>query len=185
MELKEAIVKRRTIRRFNDYQITDQELKELLTSAGWAPSWKNTQSWMFIVLRDKEVIAKVADTYSEKNPARNCSLSASAVIIACAKSNLAGFSEGVQTTKHAHWHFFDLGLAVQNLCLQAYELGLGCVIVGSLDHDRCRKILNISSDYEVVVAIPLGRPAAAPPNAPPRKELRSFVYLNKFNDLFI
>lgn len=185
MELKEAIVKRRTIRRFNNYQVTDRELRELLTSAGWAPSWKNTQSWMFIVLRDRELIAEVTDTYRKKNPARNCSLNASAVIIACARSKLAGFSEGVQTTKHAHWYFFDLGLAVQNLCLQAHQLGLASVIVGSLDHDRCRKMLNIPSDYEVVVAIPLGRAAAAAPNAPPRKELRSFVYLNKFNDPFI
>ncbi len=185
MELKEAIASRRTIRNFNDYRVTDRELRDLLTAAGWAPSWKNTQSWMFIVLRDRELIAEVTDTYSEKNPARNCSLNASAVIIACARSKLAGFNEEGQTTKHAHWYLFDLGLAVQNLCLQAHELALASVIVGNLDHDRCRKILSIPPDYEVVVSIPLGRAAAAAPKAPPRKELKNFVYLNKFNDYFI
>ncbi len=184
MELKEAIVNRRTVRKFNDYQVTDQELRELVTSAGWAPSWSNTQSWMFIVLRDRELIAEVTDTYSENNPARNCSVQASAVIIACARSKLAGFRNGVQTTKYAHWYLFDLGLAVQNLCLQAHELGIASVIVGSLDHDRCRKILDIPEEYEVVVTVPLGRAAAAPPQPPPRKELTSFVFLNRFNNPF-
>ncbi|HPV42751.1 MAG TPA: nitroreductase family protein, partial [Spirochaetota bacterium] len=49
MELKEAILKRRSIRKFTDYQVTDAEIDELLEAARWAPSWANTQVWEFVV----------------------------------------------------------------------------------------------------------------------------------------
>jgi len=34
------------------------------------------------------------------------------------------------------------GLATQSLCLAAYALGLGTVIVGSLDHDKAKEVLE-------------------------------------------
>ena len=90
MELQEAILKRRSIRNFSRDDVTDDQLRQIFEAVRWSPSWANTQVWEFVVVRDKKLIQGVTETYSEKNPARKCSLAASALIVACAKTGLVG-----------------------------------------------------------------------------------------------
>jgi nitroreductase len=184
MELDQAIRERRSIRKFNDQAVSDREIGQLLEAARWAPSWGNRQVWEFIVVRDKQLIEKITATYREGNPARNCSLAASALIVACAKTGVSGTSDGVERTKFTNWFLFDLGLAVQNLCLKAHELGLGTVVVGSLGHDRCRQLLGLPEGYEVVVALPLGKPALPGKEGPARRRVAEFSHLERFGDSF-
>jgi nitroreductase len=185
MELREAILKRRSIRGFTDYYVTDDELKEVIQAARWAPSWANTQTWSFIVARDKEIIEKIAGTYPEFNPARKCSISASAIIVVCAKKGVAGCREGRDITILQNWFMFDSGLAVQNLCLKAHELGLGTVIVGMLNHNELKNALSIPDDYEAIVAIPIGKPIEKDKKAPPRNPVDKILFLDKFGEPFI
>jgi nitroreductase len=79
---------------------------------------------------------------------------------------------------------FDVGIAVQNLCLKSHEMGLGTVVVGLMDHDACKKIIGLPEGYEVVAVIPVGRPATEAKQGPPRKELKAFVHLNAFGKDF-
>lgn len=184
MELQEAIDTRRSVRKYDEYYVSDDELKKILDAARQAPSWSNTQVWEFIVVRDKELIEKVVSTYSEKNPAKRGSLSASALIVACARTDKSGCYNDKQMTKFSSWFMFDLGLAVQNLCLKAHEMNLGTVIVGLMDHDACKNVLSVPEGYEVVAVIPVGRPASAPKPGPGRKEFKDFVHLNTFGNPF-
>ena len=180
MELQEAILKRRSVRKFTEEVVTDEELKQIFEAVRWAPSWANTQTWEFIVIRDKALIEKVTGTYSEKNPAIKCSLGASALIVACAKTGIAGCYGGKEMTAIKNWEIFDLGIAVQTLCLKAHELGLGTVIVGLMNHEACEKILAVPQGRKVVAVIPIGRPATAPKEGPPRKPVSEIVFLNNF-----
>ena len=183
MELNEAIRKRRSVRKYTDYRVTDEEIREVLEAARLAPSWANTQVWEFIVVRDPDLIRAVAATYSELNPARKCSDNASALIVACAKKGVSGCKGGGEdVTKYSNWYMFDLGLAVQNLCLKAHELGLGTVIVGYLDHDKCKALLALPDEYEAVAVLPIGRPAVAGKEGPPRRALREFVHGDRFGN---
>ena len=182
MELSEAILARRSVRKFTDHVVTDEELTAILEAARWAPSWSNTQVWEFVVVKDKELIEQVAGTYVDMNPATRCSLAASALIVACARTGVSGCYGGEDVTKFSSWYMFDLGMAVQNLCLKAHELGLGTVIVGFLNHDACRKLLNVPDGHEIVAVLPIGKPAAPPKSIPPRKELKNFVYVNTFGN---
>jgi nitroreductase len=184
MELKEAIVYRRSVRKFTDYYVTDDDIRELIDAAHNAPSWANTQVWEFIVVRERELITAVTETYSPTNPARAGSTDASAIIVVCAKTKVSGCKEGKERTKFHEWFLFDLGMAVQNLCLKAHEMGLGTVVVGAMDHDACAKVLQVPEGIEVVVALPLGRPAAPSGKGPSRKELRSCVYLDSFGEQY-
>ncbi|MEN6421868.1 MAG: nitroreductase family protein [Smithella sp.] len=181
MELQEAILKRRSVRKFTDDIVTDEELHQIFEAVRWSPSWANTQTWEFIVVRDKALMEKIAGTYSEKNPAIKCSLAASALIIACAKTGISGCYGGKQVTSIPNWEFFDLGIAVQTLCLKAHELGLGTVVVGFMNHEACEKILAVSKGHKVYAVIPVGRPAVAPKEGPARKSLSEMVYLNSFD----
>jgi nitroreductase len=185
MELQEAIEKRRSVRKFTEEQVTDKQIREILEAARMAPSWSNTQIWEFIVIRERDMMERIAETYSETNPARKCTKNASALIMVCAKNNLSGCKEGKQVTKFNEWFMFDLGLAVQNLCLKAHELGLGTVIAGLFDHDKCREMLSVPEGYEVVTAIPVGIPAVAGKKGPPRKELGEFVHSEEFGKSFL
>jgi nitroreductase len=184
MELQEAIKKRRSIRKYTDYYVTDAEIKEVLEAARQAPSWANTQVWEFVVVRDQDMIESVAGTYSEKNPATKGSLTASALIVACAKKGISGCYSGKNATKFNEWFMFDLGLAVQNLCLRAYELGLGTVVVGLMDHNACKKLIGLPDEYEVVASIPIGHPQTPDREGPARKELKDFVHLDKFGEKY-
>ena len=58
MELQEAILKRRSVRKFTEEIVTDDELRQIFEAVRWSPSWANTQVWEFIVVRDKDLIKK-------------------------------------------------------------------------------------------------------------------------------
>jgi nitroreductase len=184
MELMDAIFHRRSVRKFTDYAVTDDEIRQLLEAARWAPSWANTQVWEFIVVRDKALMEQIVGTYVDKNPATKCSLAASALILACAKTGVSGCYGGKDVTKFSNWFMFDLGIAVQNFCLKAHELGLGSVVVGFMDHDACKKIVGLPDGYEVVAVLPIGKPAVEGKQGPPRKELSAFVHLNTYGKAF-
>ena len=180
MELQEAILKRRSIRRFTEYPVSDEDLRQIFEAVRFAPSWSNTQVWEFIVVRDKSTIEEVVSTYIDKNPATKCSLAASALIVACAKAGVSGCYDGQEATAIHNWYMFDLGLAVQTLCLRAHELGLGTVVVGLMNHDACKKVLSVPDGHEVVAVIPIGKSAVPPREGPPRKLVSEMVYLDTF-----
>jgi nitroreductase len=181
MELKDAILTRRSVRKFTDYYVTDDEINSILEAAQWAPSWSNTQCWEIIVIRDRELIEKVTETYSDTNPARKCSLAASALIAVAGKADLPGFRDGTARTKFDSWFMFDLGIAVQNMSLKAHDIGLGTVIVGSLDHDRCAELLDIKKPYELAVILPLGKPVEFKKEGPKRRDIAEFTHKNRFS----
>jgi nitroreductase len=181
MELQEAILKRRSVRKFTEDVVTDEELRQIFETVRWSPSWANTQVWEFIVVRDTALIEKVTGTYVEKNPATKCSLAASALIVACAKTGISGCYGGEELTAIQNWYMFDLGIAVQTLCLKAHELGLGTVVVGLMDHEACKKVLAVPDGHIVVAVIPIGRLAVPPREGPSRKSISEIVYLNSLD----
>ncbi len=182
MELHEAIMTRRSVRKFTDHYVTDDEIAKLLEAAQWAPSWKNSQCWEFIVIRDRELMKKVADTYSATNPSRKCSETASVLIAVCGKSDLPGYMKGEQETKFDSWFMFDLGITVQNIALRAHDLGLGTVVVGLMDHNKCADLLNVKSPYEVVAILPIGQPVEFKKEGPKRREIAEFTHKDTFGN---
>ncbi len=182
MELHDAIMTRRSVRKFTEYNVTDEEIQKLLQAAQWAPSWSNTQCWEFIIIRDKEMMKKMVETYSETNPARKCSEAASVLIAVCGKKDLPGYKGGVKSTKFDSWFMFDLGIAVQNIALTAHNLGLGTVVVGLFDHDRCAELLDVKAPYEVVSILPIGQPVEFKKEGPKRREIPDFTHKEKFGN---
>lgn len=180
MELHEAIMTRRSVRKFTDYYVTDEEINSILKAAQWAPSWSNTQCWEFIIIRDRNLISKVVETFSETNPARKCSESASVLIAFCGKSDLPGYRDGVKRTKFDSWYMFDLGIAVQNMMLKAHDMGLGSVVVGSLDHKKCAELLEVTPPYELAGILPVGKPVELKKEGPKRREIHEFTHREKF-----
>ena len=60
-ELEKLIRGRRTIRRWKKESVSDDLIKRAIELATWAPNGGNFQGWRFVVVKDTEVIVKMAD----------------------------------------------------------------------------------------------------------------------------
>jgi nitroreductase len=61
MELFDAIKGRKSIRRFKQTPIPDEDVARILDAGRWAPSANNTQPWSFLVIKDKTVLKQMAE----------------------------------------------------------------------------------------------------------------------------
>jgi nitroreductase len=178
-DLMEIIKGRRSIRRYQDKEIPEADLQQILESVQWSPSWANTQCWEVVVVKDKEMKQKLNETLPPTNPARKGLPDAPVVLVLCGKLQSSGYYKGQVTTKFGDWFLFDLGIATQSLCLTAHSLGLGTVVVGLFDHDKAKAVLGVGEVYELVAMIPVGYPAKDSP-APKRREIGEFTHYDKF-----
>ncbi len=186
MKTLECIAQRRSVRKFADQEISNEQLKELMQAARYAPSWANTQCWEFIIVRDAAIKEKLAETMPEGNPARKAALNAPVILVTCGKLGTSGFYKGTAaTSKGDNWYLYDVGLATQNISLAAHDMGLGSVILGLFDADAAGKILNLPDSVKVVSMMPLGVPASAGKAAPSRKPLCEFVFSNKYEQAWV
>jgi nitroreductase len=180
MELTEAIIKRRSIRKQKADAIGEEAVQKILEAARWSPSWANTQTWRFVVVRDSAIKDRLADTLSSNNPAAGAIRNSPVTIVICAELNRAGCRDGKPSTdKGGYWYMFDAGIAMQNICLTAHSLGIGTVIVGAFDAPKATEILEVPEGYCVVSMVPLGLPDEEG-RTPKRKELSEIVYHDKF-----
>ena len=57
----DVIYKRRSVRKFTDEPVSEEDIKYILEAGRWAPSGENSQGWRFIVIKDKEIIQKLGE----------------------------------------------------------------------------------------------------------------------------
>jgi len=169
-----AIKKRRTAVRFENTEVEQDEINDVLEAGRWAPSWLNKQPWNFIVIKDpktRQQLSEVAPTTFVQG------LKEAPVCIAVTVD-----------TKEDPFHFVEAGaLAAQNMALAAHSLGLQTSWIGIFDlknqknsaEAKVKKILEIPEGHRVVTLLPVGHTKY---DIPPkdRKELRHIVYQEKF-----
>ena len=175
----EIIKGRRSIRRYQEKDISDRILDKILESVKWSPSWANTQCWEVVVVKDPALKQGLRETLGKTNPSKKAVVEAPVILGLCGKKGSAGYYKGRAVTKLGDWLMFDLGLATQSICLSAHSFGLGTVIVGMLDHDRAEELLKIKNDYELAVLIPMGYPSKES-SAPKRREISEFTHFESF-----
>jgi len=179
MELIEAIKGRRSIRKYKQDPVADEDIRFVLEAARWAPSWANTQCWELIVVKDQALKEKLAGTLPETNPGRRAVIEAPVVIAACGKKALSGHFKGKPVTDKGDWLLFDVALALQNLTLAAYSRGLGTVHLGFFDSRKAEQVLNVPDEAAVVELLPLGYPDKEG-KVTPRKPIEEFVFTNSY-----
>ncbi len=188
MEVLEAIESRRSIRRYKTTPVDDKTVELVLEAARWAPSWANTQCRRFIVVRDNNIKAELANALIKvergdtlvDNPSIEAIRSAPVVIVACAELEKSGYELGKPATdKGDYWYMYDVALAMQNLALAAHSLGLGTVTIGAMDAKKIASILGVPAGFCVVSMTPLGYPDQEP-RPRPRKELSEIIFYDKY-----
>ncbi|MDF2567008.1 MAG: Nitroreductase [Oscillospiraceae bacterium] len=174
MDLEQCIRTRRSIRRFQQREVSQQTIKQLIETAIFAPSWKNSQVTRYIAIVDPKVKQRLADSLKERNKA--IITSAPAVIVSTVVRNRCGYNRdgSFETLKGKGWQMYDCALSNYALCLAAMEIGLGTCILGIYDEAEATRILNIPDEEEIVALIPVGYPDESP-EMPKRKSVDDIV----------
>lgn len=178
-DFMDIIKDRRSVRKFEDREINEETLQQVLEAGRWAPSWANTQCWEVVVVKDPQVKAALQETMAKGNPATKAIVEAPVLLVVCGKLQSSGYYKGQVTTKFGDWFLFDLGLFCQNLSLAAHALGLGSVMVGLFDQDKAAEAVKVPEGFELVTILPMGYPAKTP-KAPDRRELSEFTHSESF-----
>jgi nitroreductase len=173
MDVKKAITKRKSIRRFKKKEVPDKIIKEVIDAARRAPSSNNLQSWRFIVVK-KENLLK----FKEQGIFFQKGMNETPVVIVCC-TNKEAFSSNSIKEQEESMSLINLSLASAFLVLRATELGLGTCFVAWFDKEKIKKILNIPEDIIIPYTIVIGYPNENPePRG--RKELNEIMSFEKW-----
>ena len=169
METYHAILTRRSIRKFTDTPIEANILQRLLKAGMYAPSARNTQSWHFILITEREILDKIPDAH----PYANMCLEANAVIVVCGDLDIEPSPE---------YNAINCSAATENILLAAHELGIGTVWLGVYPKpDRVEgatKLLGLPSKIVPISMIALGYPDEV--KETPDRFLKERIHYNKW-----
>ncbi|MFC1899439.1 nitroreductase family protein [Chloroflexota bacterium] len=181
MEVLETIKNRRTIRNYKTTPLEEEILDSILAAGMAAPSWGNTQTWRWVVIKDQNIKKDIAENVVRAgNGGVNAVKRAPVVIAVCAELNKAGFRDGKPATdKGGYWYMFDAGLSLENMVLAAESHGLGSLFIGGMNSKKLRSLLGVPKEYICVILMVIGYPDEKP-EARPRKEIDEIVFKDKF-----
>lgn len=177
-EVLKVIKERRTTRKYNEEQIKDTELNEIVEAGLFAPSGHNQQPWHFTVVQNKELLNEISEATKEvgrNSPVdaiRNLSNNDKLQIFYNAPTVIFVSGDDKAMTGHD-----DCSAAIQNMLLAAESLDIGSCwsgfvsfLFGSDKLEEYKKKLNIPQGYTPYYGVCLGYKGVKLTNAPARKE---------------
>lgn len=201
-DLLNLIQSRKSVRKYSDKHIPDEDLRKILEAGRLAPSWMNVQCWKFILVKSQEnkdllselsigqqqvknadaVIVCVADTsaWEEakitqiKNPALNPALQ-------CENGVL------VRTLENVIYPVSYMMLEAQSLGVSSCIIGaFGSEVTGILPevYEKVKEKLNLNEKQIISTIITLGYETEQTPAVKTRKDFDSVVSLEKIGNKF-
>lgn len=153
--IHDLIRRRWSPRAFSDRPVEGEILCSLFEAARWAPSCYNDQPWYFFVGtkdRERETYDNILDCLVEGN--RTWAKGAPVLGLSVARLN---FTHNDEPNRHA---VHDVGLAAENLVLEALDRGLFVHQMAGFSGEKAREHFGIPKDHEPMAAIALGYPGS-------------------------
>ena len=153
-EVLKTIKKRRSIYKYNDEEVSKEEIDTVLEAGRWAPSFANLQPWKFVVIRDSETKKRLHKIAQRVTIFRE-GVEQAPVVIAV-----------VTNQEEDPSHYVEAGaVASQNMALAAHSIGLSSYWIGVFDvasekdsaEKNVKEVLDLSKDERVISLLPLGR----------------------------
>jgi nitroreductase len=160
MSLIDLILSRRSIRNYENKDIPEETLRQILEAGRQAPSAANRQPIRFVVVTDHDILKKLCDTFITR-------------FVKSAPVAIAGCAD-VKSLLTGKWAVIDATIAMQNMVIAASALEIGSCWIGACNEEKIRKLLKIPDKWKFVALLTLGYPAEQPK---PRKK-------KQFEDLF-
>jgi nitroreductase len=162
MDVYEAVISRRSIRRFKDIAVPYDALEKCVNAARLAPSGRNRQLCEYIIIDNEQLLPKVFDSITRwagqpKPKGALLEHTPKAYIIILINKVLEGEvgNLGRVTT-------YDVGMSAENVILVALEQGLGSCPILAFEEKELKQILNIPDDYGIALVLALGYPDESP-----------------------
>jgi nitroreductase len=147
-EFLETIFARRSIRKYGEAPVIDDDVRRMLEAAMAAPSASNRKPWHFVVIKDRGRLNQLADNH----PYAKMLYEAPLCIAVCGDTKVS----------ERFW-VQDCSAATENMLLAAVALGLEAVWLGVYPSDErvtsVRKILDIPEGVVPLNLISIGHPA--------------------------
>lgn len=152
MKLYDLIISRRTIREFLDKPVRRDLLDRFVNAGRLAPQAANRQPLEFVIVDDPGMCAKMFPLvklagYLDWKPGPDRMPRAYIAIVA--NGNL----------QKAMWVAYDTALASGNICLAAWEEGIGSCLIGAFDKVKVAGLLRVPHNYDLPLLVALGYPA--------------------------
>ncbi len=156
MEMLEVMRSRRSVRRYTEEKISDEQLKQIVSAALLAPSGHSKYPCEFIVVKNRELLEKMS--HCRKNVAKMLEGAAAAVVVIADKNKSDTYVE-------------DSCVAMMSMELLATSLGIGnCWIQirnreaedDSSSENYLRGLLNFPENFACQAILSLGYPAKPP-----------------------
>lgn len=153
MTLMELLKTRRSYRRFRQQPVSQEVVKELLLAATYASSAANLQPLSYIVVNSQENVGRVFEctrwaAYLPREqgyPKEN--------------ERPAMFICVVQNRNISAKCDVDVGLAISNMTLAAWNRGVGSCILGAFDKGKLSEMLKLSETQVLHTVVAFGYPA--------------------------
>lgn len=129
----------RVVRNFTSEPIRESDLQAILDVARWTGSSKNRQSWLFLVMSDRQKLDALARCGSFSTPIRNAPLVIAPI----------GLPDAYE---------WDLGRVSQNIMLAAAAVGVGSCPVTLHDQECARQTLGLPDGHSCKVVVAAGYP---------------------------
>lgn len=171
-------------RAFLEKEVPEEILLSVFEAARWAPSGYNHQPWRFLLARTEENRELFHSFILEGNLAW-CKNAPALVLI---------ISESETEKGPNPFHIFDAGTASGYLEIQAAKHGLSTHVMGGIDREKAREVLQIPEKFHIhhVIAIGyLGEKETLPENLQEREQpnsrrpLNEILFEGKFNQTLV
>ena len=165
MSFIDIVLSRRSIRRYEKQDIPKDVLDKILEAGRQAPSAGNKQPWRFIVLTDYDIKEKLShgrwNTFVKDS---------TFTVVGC------GYIGDEYGRK---WSTVDTSIALQNMVIAAWGLGIGSCWIGDFQEAEVKRLLNIPEDRKVIALVTFGYPAEKI-GSRQKKPIDEIVSYNKF-----
>jgi len=155
------IFQRTSVRKYTSETVSPEQIETLLKAGMAAPSARNIQPWEFVVIQDRDSLNKISEFGSFAHMLKEAPLA----IVVCADTD-----KEMPAQAGKHYWVQDCSAATQNIMLQATEMGLGSVWIGTYPKEEMYKplaqLLELPENIIAVTTISIGHPTeeATPKN---------------------
>ena len=201
-DLIQLISSRKSVRKYLDKHISDEDLHKILEAGRLAPSWMNVQCWRFILIKSQENKNLLSELAIGQHQVRK----ADALIVCIAdtkdweRANITNIKNSAVNPALQ----CDNAITIRSLeqviypvsymMLEAEALGISSCIIGAFGsditkvlpevHEKVREKLKLKDGQIISTIITLGYDAETKESAKIRKDFNDVVYLEEIGNRF-
>ncbi|MAX25414.1 MAG: nitroreductase family protein [Phycisphaeraceae bacterium] len=200
MNTLDAIAQRRSVKHYDpNHEMSDEQIKELISLAMLSPTAFNIQHWRFVVVKDQAQRQSIRAAAWDQAQVTDASL----LIVMCADKQawakdpsrywvhapsevqdilvpaITGYYQGKDSVQRDET-MRSCGIAAQTIMLAAKAMGLDSCPMDGFDFDAVGKIINLPEDHVITMMVAVGKGTKEPWPRPGQLPLEDVMVVDKF-----